>query len=379
MKPSLLIVLLIIVSKIILAQPNQGINYQAIARDIDGQLIANQEVSFRISLLHGEPDGPAAYVETHNVTTNQFGLVNFGIGIGEQLTGQFDAINWALGPYFIMIELDADGGTDYLLFGVMELLHVPYAFHASSLTLTSPNGTRYGVGVDNDGNLFTFLVEEPPCPETVIDADGNTYYTLWLAERCWMAENLKTTKYRDGSPIDYPGTNNSAWENNTTGAYAWYNSDISNKDLYGALYNWYAVDNTKALCPVGWRVPTNEDWNALPDFIPGLDHLKGNKLKSCRQVNSPLGGDCNTNLHPRWNEHGTHYGTDEYGFSGLPGGRRVSTGNYQEIGSFGWWRTSTEISGNNYGRWLGSGSGSIGNQPLIPKNQGLSVRCIKIQ
>jgi uncharacterized protein (TIGR02145 family) len=369
----------VLITGIAMAQLPQGINYQAIARDNQGQVLADQEVSFHISIIQGETSGPAVYVENHNIATNEFGLVNLVIGQGEDVSGSLSAINWATGPYFLQIEFDADGGTDYLLIGANQLLHVPYAYHASSLTLTSPNGTRYGVGVDNDGNLFTFMVEEPPCPETVIDADGNTYYTLWLAERCWMAENLKTTKYRDGSPIDYPGTNNSAWENNTTGAYAWYNNDISNKDLYGALYNWYAVDNAKDLCPVGWRVPSDEDWNALQDFIPGLDHLKGNKLKSCRQVNSPLGGDCNTNLHPRWNEHGTHYGTDEYGFSGLPGGRRVSTGNYQEIGSFGWWRTSTEISGNNHGKWLGSGSGSIGNQPLIPKNQGLSVRCIKNQ
>jgi uncharacterized protein (TIGR02145 family) len=360
------------------AQTSQGISHQAVIRNNENQPVVNSNIGIRITIIQGAVDGETVYVETHTALSNENSLITFEIGNGTVVSGKFSTIKWTHGPYFLKTEADPAGGTNYAISGTTQLLSVPYAYHASMITLTGVDGAKYGVGVDREGNLFTFLLEESPCP-SVSDVDGNTYITAWINEQCWMAENLKTTKYRDDSSIDYPGTNNTAWENNTSGAYAWYNNETSNKDLYGALYNWYAITNAKGLCPEGWRVPSNEDWDELEDFVPGLNHLKGNKLKSCRQVNSPLGGDCDTELHPRWNAHGTHYGTDEYGFSGLPGGRRISNGAYHVTGSYGWWRTSTEISGNNYGKWLGSGSGSIGQQPNIPKNQGLSVRCIKNQ
>lgn len=360
----------------VLAQTNQGISHQAVIRDSENQPVSESPIGIRISIIHEDADGEVVYVETHTPVSNENGLITFEIGAGEVLTGKFNGINWMYGPYFLKTEADPAGGDDYTISGITQLLSLPYAYHASSLTITSTNGAKYGVGVDKDGNLFTFMVEESPCPD-VTDIDGNTYETAWINEQCWMAENLKTTKYNDGTAIAYPGANNTAWENNTTGAYAWYDNQISNKDIYGALYNWYAVNNAKGLCPEGWRVSSNEDWDALENIIPGLNHLKGNKLKSCRQVNSPLGGDCDTDIHPRWNAHGTHYGTDEYGFSGLPGGRRITNGAYQVIGTYAWWWTSTEISGSNYGKWLAYMSGSLGNQPIFNKNQGLSIRCIK--
>lgn len=376
MKQTILLFTAFLFSTMLLAQSNQGISHQAIIRDSENMPIIESAIGVRISIIQGEIDGEIVYAETHAPVSNEHGLITFEIGTGETLIGRFHGINWIYGPYFIKTEADPTGDDDYTISGITQLLSVPYAYHASSLTLTSTNGAKYGIGVDNDGNLFSYMVEESPCP-AVTDADGNTYETAWINEQCWMAENLKTTKYRDGTAIAYPGANNTTWENNTTGAYAWYDNQIANKDFYGALYNWYAVNNTKGLCPEGWRVPSLDDWDALQDYISGEDHLKGNKLKSCRQVNSPIGGDCDTSLHPRWNTHGTHYGTDEYGFSALPGGSRISNGNYQQLGGFGWWQTSTEISGNIYGKWLSNISGGLGQQPNIQKNRGMSVRCIK--
>ncbi len=376
MRKNVLFTLLMVCYAFLAAQTNQGISHQAVIRNNQNQPIVNSQVGVRISILEGSIAGPAVYVETHTPTTNENGLLTFEIGNGTVESGKFASIKWTHGPFFLKTEADPAGGSSYSIVGTTQLLSVPYAYHASMITLTGVDGAQYGVGVDREGNLFTYLLEESPCP-SVSDVDGNTYLTAWINEQCWMAENLKTTKYRDGTAIAYPGANNTSWENNTTGAYSWYNNEISNKDLYGALYNWHAITNAKGLCPEGWRVPSNDDWNALQDYIPGVDHLKGNKLKSCRQVNSPLGGDCDTGIHPRWNAHSTNYGTDEYGFSGLPGGRRISNGNYQSIGTYGWWWTSTEISGSNYGKWLANGSGGLGQQPLIPKNHGMSVRCIK--
>lgn len=216
---------------------------------------------------------------------------------------------------------------------------------------------------------------------SVTDIDGNTYHTITVVTLEWMAENLKTTKFNTGDDIDFPGTDNAAWTNNTAGAYAWYNNDIANKDIYGGLYNWYAV-NTDNLCPAGWRVPSEADWNNLSNFlINNNEHLNtenvGNALKSCRQVDSPLGGDCDTNIHPRWDSHFTHYGTDEFGFSGLPGGRRETPGNYDFIGLLGHFWTSNQANETeaNY-RSLSRANGRL-SAISQDKHFGYSVRCVK--
>jgi uncharacterized protein (TIGR02145 family) len=163
-----------------------------------------------------------------------------------------------------------------------------------------------------------------------------------------MAENLKTTTYRNGTPIPNI-TDGSTWSNLTTGAYVWYEYDISWKGPYGALYNWYAAVDPNGLCPTGWSVPTNDEWTSLTDFIGGTGSPHGNELKSCRQVNSPLGGACNTIEHPRWNEN-DDYGTDDYGFSGLPGGMRGWDGNFSNLSQYSTWWSSTVYT-PDYAAW----------------------------
>lgn len=90
----------------------------------------------------------------------------------------------------------------------------------------------------------------PNCGD-VYDYDGNKYSAVIIGDQCWMRENLKTTHYRNGTAIVYPGSNNTVWETNNTGAYAWYNNDIGWKGIYGAIYNYYAVANSNGLCPAG--------------------------------------------------------------------------------------------------------------------------------
>ncbi|RLD51917.1 MAG: hypothetical protein DRJ05_17940, partial [Bacteroidetes bacterium] len=112
---------------------------------------------------------------------------------------------------------------------------------------------------------------------------------------------FKNHNLPNGTPIPN-ATSNNWWGNTQSGAYVWYDNDIIWKDSYGALYNWFAIDNTNGLCPSGWHVPTDDEWTALTNFIGGASSPHGNKLKSCKQVNSPLGGYCNTTEHPRWDE-----------------------------------------------------------------------------
>jgi uncharacterized protein (TIGR02145 family) len=193
-----------------------------------------------------------------------------------------------------------------------------------------------------------------------------------------MAENLKTTTYRNGTSIPNV-TDNEAWESLSTGAYVWYDNDISWKDLYGALYNWYTVIDTNGLCPEGWHVPTEDDWDTLYNFIGGVDDPHGNELKSCRQVNSPLGGDCNTTEHPRWDEDtiSGNYGTNYYGFSALPGGFRLDVGTFSYLGKYGYWWYATEVS-ESKARYLilNYKHGHVGRN-TNDKRLGYAVRCLR--
>jgi uncharacterized protein (TIGR02145 family) len=227
------------------------------------------------------------------------------------------------------------------------------------------------------GNEISFTTaSEFVCGDPMTDVEGNTYNTVEIGTQCWMKENLKTTKYNNSTPIPNV-TSQSLWSTLTSGAYVWYNNDSTWKESYGALYNWYTTVDTNNLCPTGWHVPTDDEWTDLTDFIGGTAEPHGNELKSCRQVNSPLGGDCDTSEHPRWDQDNTHYGTDDYGFSGLPGGMRGSSNPFQVFGESGFWWSSTAKNWNfAYHRKLIYNYGHIGVwNPL--KQMGFSIRCIR--
>ena len=118
----------------VVAQTPQAINYQAVARNSSGQVLASQPVSFKISILSGSATGTAVYTETHtDKITNQFGLVNFAIGKGTPVTSTFSSINWDTGTYYIKVEMDPAGGSSYQTLGTSQLLSVPYALNAKNV------------------------------------------------------------------------------------------------------------------------------------------------------------------------------------------------------------------------------------------------------
>jgi uncharacterized protein (TIGR02145 family) len=373
-KVSLTIVIYLISLVIIFAQAPQAFKYQTLVRDNSGTVMANQNISFQISILKGNSSGASYYVETHNTATNEFGLVTIEIGAGVVESGEISAIDWGDGLYFLKVAFDESGGTNYQLMGTSQLLSVPYALNSGSLTMVSPGGIKYNITVDDAGNLVSTPILA--CPPTMVDIDGNTYSTILIGDQCWMAENLKTTTYQNGTPI--PNIiDNTAWSNLVTGSYAWYNNDNSWKNIYGAIYNWYTVVDPNGLCPSGWHVPTNNDWTILTDFIGGTGSLNGTKLKSCRQVNSPAGGACNTSIHPRWDQYSNFYGTDNYGFSGFPAGFRHNGGEYTNIGtSTYWWSSTQSTSSKAWIRGLGYYYGSVDVMD-VDREYGFTVRCIK--
>jgi len=156
----------------LIAQPPQSFKYQAVVRDSIGNILANNNVSFQISILQGSITGTSVYTETHDTTTNEFGLVNLEIGNGTIVNGDFSNINWGSDSFFLQFEMDEAGGTNYQLIGTSQLLSVPYSLNSGSLTLTSPNGANYLVTVDDNGNLTTNCTPMPSVADAGPDQDS---------------------------------------------------------------------------------------------------------------------------------------------------------------------------------------------------------------
>ncbi|MEI7830048.1 MAG: fibrobacter succinogenes major paralogous domain-containing protein [Prolixibacteraceae bacterium] len=154
---------------------------------------------------------------------------------------------------------------------------------------------------------------------SISDVEGNTYKTIEIGTQKWIAENLRTSKYKDGTAIPLV-TDNTLWDNLTTPAYCWHNNDaVTYKSTYGAIYNWYTV-NTGKLCPTGWHAPSYGEWATLRDYLGGLP-VAGGKIKESGTAHwvTPNTGAANSS-----------------GLSILPGGLK----NTNEFGYYGWYWTS---------------------------------------
>ncbi len=261
--------------------------------------------------------------------------------------------------------------------------------NAANAIVTMPN---YDVTL-----TANFLLENDPdiiYGDGVTDIDGNEYVTVIIGDQEWMAENLRVTKYNNSDAIP-TGLSDADWSNTTDGAYAIYDHNAYNTDglnspeemvaAYGKLYNWYAAADQRGICPPGWSVPSDDDWTQLVDFVVAQGYSNetynpngaGNALKSCRQVNSPVIGDCNTSEHPRWDISNTYYGFDEFGFSALPGGHRGTTITFSQIGHYGRWWSSTESSPES--AWFRDMRHIYGNvlRSNTNKTIGSSLRCFR--
>ena len=461
------------------AQVPKKINFQAVLRNNDGEILSNKQVSVKIGILSGNPNGLSIYSENHVKSTDIMGLLSLKIGEGTPLTGLFSQINWGNAPHFIKLEADFNGGNNYQVIGTQELMSVPYAFYSDnglpqagntlgnmlywngtkwenissgqngqmlqlvngvptwtglafgSVTTSAPNAITPGsaiVGgnVTNDGGstitargivygitpnptlnnskinfgvgtgsfsgplniglkenttyyyrafatnsvgtiygnqeLFTTLLNP-----TLSDNSGNIYKTIQLGSQVWMGENLKTIRYRNGDAIDstYQNTgyfNNDNWSFRLTGAWSYYGNDLSKNNLYGKLYNWYAIIDNRGICPAGWDIPDDSEWKILVDYLGGSESA-GGKMKTTSNWSSPNTG-----------------ATNESVFNGLPGGvRGITPINFTSIGNGGgWWSSSldTLCDCNASYHYLRYDSNVI-SQDYLKKNTGLSVRCLK--
>jgi uncharacterized protein (TIGR02145 family) len=212
---------------------------------------------------------------------------------------------------------------------------------------TNSSGTAYGNEVS-----FTTLT-------TVTDIDGNTYNTVQIGNQVWMSENLKTTRYRNGGLIPNV-TDGTAWSNSTTGAWSYYNNDVSNNAIYGKLYKWYTTLGD-TLCPTGWGVPTDAEWTTLTNYLGG-ESVAGGKMKS---VGTAYWISPNTGA------------TNESVFSALPGGYRYNDGSFYDIRASAFFWSATEF-GSSFA-WNRSLSLSNGIVYRLNDNKslGASVRCLR--
>ncbi len=207
------------------------------------------------------------------------------------------------------------------------------------------------------GNTNSFTTQDYGM---VKDIEGNEYNTITIGTQIWMAKNLGTTRYNDGKAIPLV-TAPAAWAGLSAPAYCWYkNDEATYKDFYGALYNGYAV-NTGKLCPEGWHVPTDIEWNVLTAYLGG-EEIAGGKLK-----------EAGTSRWVRPNSGATN----KSNFTGLPGGLRYSDGEYHDFGFSGYWWSSTQYSASRaFFRFLYHQDSCIFRFDNVKQN-GFSVRCLK--
>lgn len=380
-------------------QVPQRFSYQAVVRNASNALLSNQTIGMRISILQGSATGTAIYVETHTATTTVNGQVNLEIGGGNVSSGTMAGINWSNGSYFVKTEADPAGGTNYSLVGTSRLQSVPYAQHAATAGNGVGNGTAANqmmywngsawvtLNPGSNGQVLTLCngvltwttggqCPSSPTPSPSIcptqnyfnssitygsmtDQQGNTYKTVTIGGKVWMAENLRANIYRNGDLI--PNVSNfTSWAGLTTGAYCWYEDDsINNHCSYGRMYNGYAIADARQLCPTGWHMPTNTEWIQLADSLGGLN-VAGLKLKTA------IG----------WSGGGN--GTNSSGFSALPTGFRRPDGGFEKIGVQGyWWTRTVDLATNGFiGRHMYTFADDVNVSQLF-KGYGMSVRCVK--
>jgi len=286
------------------------------------------------------PVAPSITMQPHPLTVTVGGSVTFSV----TATGTAPlSYQWYIGSTAI----SGAASASYSISNVQ-------AANAGTYTVTVSNGTL--PNVTSNGAVLTVSAATGG---TVTDIDGNVYNTVAIGTQVWMVENLKTTKYNDGTPIPLV-TVGSTWINLTTGGYCWYNDSIAYGNTYGALYNWHAVNMGK-LAPNGWHVPSDSEWTVLTSFLGGLT-VAGGALKESGTTHwlSPNTGATNSS-----------------GFSALPGGYRNNDGSFLAVVTNAYWWCSPASGALNswYRDMAWNYAGVDRNDFNVP--YGFSVRCVK--
>ncbi len=224
---------------------------------------------------------------------------------------------------------------------------------------TNSSGTAYGAE-----KTFTTLDGGGGTSDSVTDFDGNVYHVVTIGQQQWTVENLKVTHYSKGETIFFV-SGDTEWEQMNKGAYCNYAKNPANGETYGHLYNWHAASDAKGICPDGWHVPTDSEWQDLLSFAGG-DDVAGGKLKATGTLGQGNG---------LWQDPNAE-ATNEHGFTALPGGYRLASGSFLQLSSNARFWTSSQF--NSLG-WYRELSYKYGNafRSSSDERDGYSIRCIK--
>lgn len=271
---------------------------------------------------------------------------------------------WSLKPYPVYTDqhsIDSLGSGKFT--SKITQLNADSTYYVRAYCITK-NDTVYGNQVTfktSNGILFNPNITYG----TVTDIDGNVYKTVTIGTQTWMAENLKVTRYRNGDPIaNETDLNKWGYFQIKTGAYCWYNNNTSNKNIYGALYNWYAASDTRNIAPEGWHVAGKEDWEIIQTYMAKYNQTAvkgGNRLNEATSAHWKNLSDAQVN-------------NNETGFTAMPAGRATVLG-FMGVGSnyaFFWTKTGTADGSSCV--YLGS---DITIDNMQPNCNGYSIRCVK--
>ncbi len=397
----LFIFLFLAMSAVVFSQAPQSIPYQAVVRNIDGSTLANTPVNITFKIHDNNAMGTVVYEETHATTTNAQGLVSLNVGGGTAVTGTFSGIQWGTGSKFLHVLMNAGNGVVDL--GTQQMMSVPYALYAEKAnsikltvsligdTLFQGNGDFIivpGISLanNNQSNIITndSLIEGDlgvvllpgilTCQDEYISVTGCggqesllyndiQYSLIEINGQCWFAENLSTSKYRTGANI-ISGLSGPAWAGINEGAYSFYGNDQNNGYVNGNLYNYFAVTDSRGLCPAGWHIPSDCEWMYLEMSInmPLMDlenfGYRGINQGALLKANSSwiYENGLNNNL----------------GFNARPAGYREYQGSFSGLNTNAIFWTST----GNIVRVLESQNSQL-NRDGQPSNAGSSIRCVK--
>ena len=213
--------------------------------------------------------------------------------------------------------------------------------------------------------LVNIILWESEPEDVCEDTDGNVYETVWIGEQLWMAENLKVTHYNNGDAITHI-TNEEHWGSMDEGQYGVYDDEPTNANIYGNIYNWAVIGDIRGICPVGWHVPSDDEYTVLTDFLGG-ESVAGGKMKEAGLEH--------------WNYDSDQISleaTNESGFTGLPAGHRnTNSGDYIYMGFYGYFWSSTENGSDlAWRRYLFHYSSGVARD-TFGKPNGFSIRCLR--
>lgn len=306
----------------------------------------------------------STYSVSNILATSATGGGNVTFNGGATVTSRGICFNTTGSPTINNVTVNAGSGNGTF---TAEMSLMPSTTYYVRAYATNSVGTSYG-------NQVSFIT--PPVDGTigtVNDIQMNSYSTVYIGGKEWMTQNLRSTKYRNGNDIQNI-TDPAAWAIASGGAYAWYGNDVNNQSS-GALYNWYAVSDSRGLCPTGWHIPSDAEWKYLEGFVDTefdvgdaeWDDTGWRGFDAGKRLKSATG----------W-ENGLTPGTNDYGFNALPTGyRNAETGNFYGQTEYLTYWVSTQFDSNNAWRRYITYNYNLVSRDSYSKKSGHAIRCLK--